>query len=153
KRPTSILDLRAEREPAHAALGLTPEEARAAWREATTAYRAALQTSEAHVLSPDERERMEAEIGPIRQVMIDISDADISWRGRAIWGTATEHATFVGTRGGMTGARAVSLGIEERAGGWRVVRVWSLPGVAPTQGGGAFAEESTPAISFSDTLH
>ena len=96
---------------------------------------------------------MEAEIGPIRQVMIDISNADISWRGRALWGTATEHATFVGTRGGMTGSRAVSLGVEERAGGWRVVRVWSLPGVEPVLGGGVFAEDTAAAGGFADTLH
>jgi tetratricopeptide (TPR) repeat protein len=150
-RPASLRDLSA-RSTVAPTLGLEPDEAHQAFREAITAYRAMLQTQGGQVVPSAARARIEREIGPIAGVEIEIEDADLSWQGRSLSAQATERATFTGRRGGVAWTRAVRFAIEEREEGWRVMQVWSLPSIAP-EGGDPAGDDADAGPGPFETVH
>src|SRR5206468_469846 len=124
--PRSLLDLETSA-PEPPGEGLTPEEAHAACAEALAAYRTLLDVDPARVVSPRLREQIEQTTGPIRRVVIDHRDLDVSWCGRRIWVGATECVFLVGTRAVCGGESRLDFRIEARTDGWRVVQAWVLP--------------------------
>lgn len=152
ERPTTLAGL-SPRSTEPEAVTLGPDEARDAWREAITAYRAVLQTQGGHILPSEAIHRIEAEIGTIAEVAVEVADTDICWRGRSVWGRTTERATFVGERGGAAWQRAVHLGIEQRQEGWRVVQVWPLPTVGQPASAEVVRAADTLMPGPSETIH